>query len=55
MYEEMMLNENCVDLLIELALWLDHVNDIKCWYTIIGAILNMIMFLVISIPMLRRI
>lgn len=30
------------------------VNDIKCWYTIIGAILNMIMFLVISIPMAEK-
>ena len=27
MYEEVMFIENCVDLLIELALWLDHVND----------------------------
>lgn len=30
------------------------VNDIKCWYIIIGAILNMIMFLVISIPMAEK-
>ena len=27
MYEEVMFNKNCVDLSIELALWLDHVND----------------------------